>query len=68
MFKLYASKNHEICFYETHKNCATQKIWIYVTIHEKIDHFVQKLKIEIIILLYSAKRAEYADIFVFFCD
>ena len=32
----------------------------------KIDHLAQKLKIEIIMLLYSAKRAEYADIFVFF--
>ena len=37
-----------------------------VTVHEKIDHFTQKLKIEIITSLYSAKRAEYADIFGFF--
>ena len=39
---------------------------IYVTVFAKINHLVQKLKIEIITSLYIAKRAEYADIFVFF--
>ena len=40
--------------------------YIYVTVFAKIDHTAQKFEIEIITSLYSAKPAEYADIFVFF--
>ena len=47
-------------------NCISLHQSINVTIIEKIDHSAQKFKIEIITSLYSARPAEYADIFVFF--
>ena len=47
-------------------NPLMKRLVVYVTIIEKIDHSAQKFKIEIITSLYSARPAEYADIFVFY--